>query len=186
MNAEQEKWIIENFRDVYKDFPNGALEKKDPPSADYRLTLVNGKTIGIEITEALHSESSREISTVTKEFTNALIEALEPKMPFPFIIDIDLNEATGIPKSKRKEVIEKTVQFCLSEFTDLENNGDRGFNHIETNLTTTDPHIVSLIQGQGFRNLPPGISRIRMFRFDNIRKSFNSHVSTPFFRQCLS
>jgi hypothetical protein len=176
MNTAAEIWIINRFKESFRSFPDGDLTKTNPPAPDFVLTRRAGETIGIELTEALHSEQARQVSNDTYNFTNLVLEELQNRLPFTFAIDIDLNPAKPIAKSKRGNAAKEVVKECVAEFSDLRPNEDKEIEHIEMDLSQVAddrPDILQMMHRRGLRNLPAGVQRIKIVRVDGIKQSWN-------------
>ena len=193
MNSFQEERLINSFKPSYSNFPEGTLVKVTPPptAADYLLTTLSGKKIGIELTEAFHGEEVQRLSSSTYEFTNMVLAKLKALMPFTFSIDIDLDASKGIPKAKRNEIAEYVATFCFKEFAYLENYQHAEVTNLDIDLNKVDnSRIKSLLLSKGYRNLPEGIKRIIMSRVDSISESWNSRgeggVIPHFTNECLN
>lgn len=178
MNAEEEEGLISFFKQQYAEFPTGTLRKVIPPptAADYQLTTVDGRTIGIELTEVFHSEESQRVSSSGYTFTNLLLEKLKGVLPFSFSLDIDIDDTKGIPKSKRNEIIAQLIDFCTVEFLHLQNGEHLRLFHIGIDLLNiADQNVRSLILSRGYRNLPDGIKSISVYRYDGT-ESWNARL----------
>jgi hypothetical protein len=175
MNQATETNLIDRFKKCYKYFPSGELIKTNPPATDFILKT-NDSTIGIELTEALHSEQARQISADTYNFTNGVVMELRNKLPFTFAIDIDLSPTIPIPKTNRPKLITQVVEQCVKEFSNLQPNECRDIEDIGIDLSgipVDRPEVLNMMLGKGYRNLPPGIKGIKIIRIDGISESWN-------------
>jgi hypothetical protein len=76
------------------------------------------------------------------------------------------------------ELIDQLADICVDEFGGLPNNAWGEIEHIEFDLNTLDPNALKRILAQGYLNLPAGIGRIRIHRYDGLVKNecFNGVV----------
>jgi hypothetical protein len=174
MTECEEKMLMEFFVDFYKDFPKGMIVKTTPPAADYLLTTLSGEKIGIELTEVFHNVEAKRISSETYKFTGLVLEKLKKHLPFSFSIDIDLDKKKGVPKPTLKETVSETVNFCVNEFADLMDYEHRVLTNIEINLDRVDASFKDVILSRGYRNLPKGVEKVAMSRYDSVSESWNS------------
>ncbi len=175
MNQAAETNLIERFKKWYTNFPDGTLIKTIPPAPDFTLTT-SDQTIGIELTEALHSEKARQNSSEKYNFTNGVLKDLKDQLPFTFAIDIDLNATISISKSNRPKLITEVVEQCVIEFSDLQPSEHRGIENIGLKLSgipVDRPEVLNMILDNGYRNLPAGVQEIKMVRIDGITESWN-------------
>jgi hypothetical protein len=176
MTLDEEKMLIESFMELYKAFPKGTIVKMNPPpaAADYLLTTQSGEKIGIELREVFHKGEAKRISSTTYKFTNLVLEKLKSQLPFSFSIDIDLDIQEGIPKPMMNDIVNNTIDFCKKEFADLMDYEFREVINIDFDLSEIDKNIKGMILSSGYRNLPRGIEKIAIFRYDNVSESWNS------------
>jgi len=165
---------MNRFKESYKGFPDGYLMKNEAP--DFILTKPDGSTIGIELTEALHNEQARRVSSETYNFTNSVLDELKNYLPFTFTIDIDLDISRPISKANRPKIVTEVVEQCIKEFRNLAPLESKEIEHIEMNFSEIPkdrPDILNILLERGCRNLPEGVQRITITRIDGIEDSWN-------------
>ncbi len=174
MNSKEGKQLINVFQKMCKSFPAGELIEQDPPGADYLLISIDGKTIGIELTEAFHNDETIRHSNTQFEFTNLVKEKLSLVLPFPFIIDIDIDEKKGIRKADKYRTIDATIMFCKAEFSNLRLTEERRVHHIGIDLNSEKyKRVRDILLFRGYRNLPEGITSILLLRLPDGANSHN-------------
>ncbi|WP_411810667.1 hypothetical protein ACLB9Y_10310 [Chryseobacterium scophthalmum] len=155
--------------------PVGKYEMSDKPDVIY--TTSDGKIIGIEITECIYNQiykGNREFQT---KFNNDVIVQLESKLPFKFILDIELNNEFKIKQSSRKRVINELVEFCIKEFSSITSYIPIYFENLHIDLNEIDVQNINQILAAGYRNLPIEISNICLTRNDDIGNSTHSEIA---------
>ncbi len=142
---------------------------------DYSVTTLAGLRIGIELTEIFHSASSKEQSSIQYKLTNKLLAKLTQVLPYKFTLSLKLDPLRHLSMAKEVEIVAELVEICIEEFCFLQ-NGERGaVQHIDFDLSQiTDFQKIKVIKDRGYRNLPSGISEIRIYRYDNLPYSYNT------------
>jgi hypothetical protein len=182
MTKEEEKYVLQSFKELYSKFPQGGLEHIDSP--DFIIRDISNRKIGIELTQAVHDEKSKQHSSEEKIFTDLVLNKLIPILPFHFSLSIDLIEGKGVKKSQREIIADQVADFCCNEFHSLENMKYGKVSNFNVNLDTISPIIRNNLLSRGLRNLPEGVKSINIFRFDIHGSSFNSHseaAAIPYF-----
>lgn len=90
MRWKDEEFVIKRFQEMYDGFPEGHLEHKSPPWPDFVLSITSGEKIGIELTQAVHSDEDKRISSTKNAFTDLVLTKLIPLLPFHFSITVHL------------------------------------------------------------------------------------------------
>lgn len=174
---ESERQAIETLKQKYTGFPKGEIRFTDRP--DY-IVRDEGKTIGIEITQAVHSPKAKMISNEQKLFTDLVIDKLINLLPFHFSLTVDLDSSIGIPKAKKDSIAAQVANVCALEFSSLEDVSHAELENEETDFLTLDPSIREHLKAMGLRNLPKGVKGISIFRCDAHNSSFNSAAEAGF------
>ena len=149
--------------------PAGNVEFDDKP--DVILTVLTGKTIGIELTECIYDESLMRESEYQIKFNEKVIAQLGCIMPFKFHLDIDLDKAKALKQNQIESTIEEIIKICMIEFGDLEPYECKDVEQLDVDWNEAPLHIQKHFFDQGYRKLPKGISRIQMSRYDILEKS---------------
>ncbi|HEY5967502.1 MAG TPA: hypothetical protein VIU35_05970 [Chitinophagaceae bacterium] len=181
---EKEKFIFDKFKELYTEFPPGTYNHIDSP--DFILTTSPEQTIGIEITEAFYDQSQMQKSEYQIRFNQDVLEKLGQLLPYRFYFSIHLDQKPQINQSNYKQVIDETVEICFNEFFDLENLQKGTINDFGHDITTYPLETQSIIIAKGYRNLPKGVRRIRITRYDVLNKSSHGHIkggAVPNFEQ---
>ena len=168
---EQEKFIFDKFKELYVEFPIGTFVHDDRP--DFILTTSLGQTIGIEITEAIYDQSQMQKSEYQIKFNQDVIEKLSQLLPYKFHLSIHLDQKPLINQSNYKQVVNEIAEICFNEFFDLENLRGDTINDFSRDINTYPLETQSIIIAKGYRNLPKGVRRIRIKRYDVLDKSFH-------------
>ncbi|HEY4109564.1 hypothetical protein [Puia sp.] len=175
MTKQEEQRIMESFRNAYSPFPAGTLVAMEPPYPDFVLTVEGNRRIGIELTEVFHSEAKKEYSSTKDKVTDKLVEVLKVRLSYPFTINVFPDPNRTIRKAEMNEVIKQLSDIVVNEFGDLPNDAWGEVEHIDYDLSTMEPGPLKHVLDQGYRNLPSGIGRIRIHRYDRLNESRNSH-----------
>lgn len=149
----QGRFLLLRFKNNYSDFPECDIVDFEGPN--FIITCTDATTIGIEITEAMHSPEARRNSTTQKKFNEAVVENLMMRMPFKFILDIDLKYGVEVPKTLWNDTVESVTKIILQEFKDLANHQTKRIHAFEANIEGFPLEIQHIIMRDGFRNLPP-------------------------------
>jgi hypothetical protein len=173
MTKQEEQRIMEGFRKSYSNFPDGQVTPEPPPLPDFVLTTAHGKRIGIELTEAFHRHEAKRRSAVKDQITDQLVESLRERLTFNFTFNIFLDERP-LKKATMKKLILQLTDICVREFGTLANDNWGEVEHIDFDLSSLDAIQADRILQQGYRNLPPGIGRMRIHRYDRLPYSYNS------------
>ena len=174
MRWEDEEFVMKRFQEMYDRFPEGYLEHKSPPWPDFVLCVTSGKNIGIELTQAVHNDEDKRISSTKNTFTDLVLDKLVSLLPFHFSITVKPFPKIGISKAEKDKIASEVALFCVSEFSLLQNREYARVEHVDVDLATTEPHISDHLHRMDFRNLPKGIESISIMRFDEHGESFNS------------
>lgn len=171
MTKSQEVALFERFQEKYIGIPTGRVEFGDKP--DIILKLANDEKIGIELTECVYNEILMNKSEFQIKFNQRVIEQLEACMPFKFELDIELDTEYPLRQNRRQLTIDEIIKVCVSEFQDLNHCESRHVEKLNVIWDEASFHVQQHFRGQGFRTLPDEISRIRMTRFDNLKRSWH-------------
>ncbi|WP_462255013.1 hypothetical protein [Ferruginibacter sp.] len=171
MTYQEEIHVINAFFGLYKNFLIDKLEHPDSP--DFIMTT-DSKKIGIELTQIVHSQNAKQLSSEEINFTDLVLKKLVHLLPFNFSISIDLFTNKGVSKAKRENISTEVANFCANEFLNLEDTMHASVEHVETDLSSAIPFVRDRLLGMGLRNLPEGIKSINLFRYDLHGSSFNS------------
>lgn len=177
MTRQEEIHVINTFREMYKNFPIGNLEHPDKP--DF-IVIDGSKRIGIETTQVVHSKKAKQISSEQVNFTDLVISKLIHLLPFHFSLSIDLLTDIGVSKSKKEQIATDVANFCVGEFSTLEDTKHADAEHVDFDFATGDLWIRNHLFEMGFRNLPKGVKSISIFRCDAHGSSFNSKSEASF------
>jgi len=164
---------MDGFRRSYLAFPSGKVVQEEPPMPDFVLTTNEGKRIGIEVTEVFHSAEKKQRSAVKNQLTQQVISRLEKLLAYKFTMNVFPDERP-IWKAKTNELVGEVVNICVAEFGALANDAWGEITHIDADLSTCPPKELGWIRQQGYRNLPSGIGRIRIHRYDGLTHSYTS------------
>lgn len=184
MKWEDEEFVMKRFQEMCKGFPEGNLEHASPPWPDFVLSIATGKKIGIELTQAVHSDEDKRISATKNTFTDLVLTKLMPLLPFHFSISVKPFPNVGVNKAEKNKIAMEVAMFCVKEFSSLQNQEYARVEHVELDLSTAESTIRNHLYNMGLRNLPKGIQSISITRYDEHGESFNSQseASTiPFF-----
>lgn len=176
MNKQQEaeKYLFKQFLESYSEMPIGSEEFKDRPDVIY--TTSEGKTIGIEITECIYDENAKKKKENQIKFNYEIIAQLEAKLPFKFVLDIELNN--DIKLKRKKSVIKEVLDFCTEEFIDLNTFLPIQYENLDLDWNILDNKIKEQIIASNYRKLPPEILNICITRNDKLEKS--THFESTF------
>jgi hypothetical protein len=186
MKWEEEEFVIKRFQEMYDGFPQGNLEHKPPQWPDFVLSIATGKKIGIELTQAVHSDEEKRISATKNTFTDLVLTKLIPLLPFHFSISVKPFPNVGVNKAKKNKIATEVAMFCVKEFSSLQNQEYARVEHVELDLSAAESTIRNHLYNMGLRNLPKGIQSISILRFDEHGESFNSGseaATIPFFTE---
>ncbi|CAL2104467.1 conserved protein of unknown function [Tenacibaculum sp. 190130A14a] len=156
MKREREEFIFEKFKNSYKHFPLGKIDKEHKDMPDFML-YSEGKKIGIEVTE-VYQDSNDKYSRLKQKFsdrqcfTELLIQELQELVNFKFELSILFNEHEYIKKSERSNISEILCELVREEFIKLENKNE---------IVCKDQMM-----------LPEQIVSIQILRFDELDESF--------------
>ena len=184
MKWQDEEFVMRRFQEMYDGFPEGHLEHKSPPWPDFVLSITSGKNIGIELTQAVHNDEDKRISSTKNAITDLVLTKLIPLLPFHFSIIVKPFPKVGVSKTEKDKIATEVAVFCVKEFSSLQNEEHASVEHVELDLTTTEPTIRNHLYNMGLRNLPKGIESISITRYDEHGESFNSQseaATIPFF-----
>lgn len=174
MRWDDEEFVMKRFQEMYDSFPEGHLEHTSPPWPDFVLRVTSGKNIGIELTQAVHNDEDKRISSTKNTFTNLVLNKLIPLLPFHFSITVKPFPKIGVSKAERDKIATEVALFCVKEFSLLQNMQHASVEHVDVDLSTTERNIREHLHRMDFRNLPKGIESISIMRFDEHGESFNS------------
>ena len=118
MNRQEEQFVLDRFKEQFKNIPQGKIEPMLPPWTDFLLTTNSGNKIGIELTQAVHSENAKRFSSDQKNFTDLVLNKLVKKLPFHFSINVHLFIEIGIKKVEKEIIASEVANFCIKEFSD--------------------------------------------------------------------
>lgn len=178
MTKREEKLVLDKFKELYCDLPQGEFSHVDSP--DFILVTLDRRKIGIELTQAVHSKSAKRQSSSQIELTDLALKELVSQLPYHFSLSIKLIPGKGVPKPKRKQIVSATVAFCVNEFLDLQNRSFSRVEHVNVDLDSILPEVRNLMLNKGYRNLPEGIASISLLRYDEHGSSFNSASEAAF------
>jgi hypothetical protein len=184
MTWEDEEFVIKRFQEMYNSLPEGNLEHKPSPWPDFVLSVALGKNIGIELTQAVHSDDDKRISSTKNTFTDLVLAKLVSLLSFHFSISVSPFPKVGVGKAEKEKLAKEVAVFCSKEFSSLQNMEHRRVEHVDVDLTTASAEIKNHLLNMDFRNLPKGIQSISILRFDEHGESFNSQseaTAIPFF-----
>lgn len=171
MTDEEEIIVINKFREMYMDFPEGILEHPDLP--DFILST-DSKKIGIETTQIVHSKKDKQLNAEETNFTDLVISKLVPLLPFHFSLSIDLIAEIGVGKSKREKISLEVAEFCAAEFASLSDIQHADVEHLDFDFENASEEVKNHMFRNGYKKLPKGVSSISIFRCDTHGESFNS------------
>lgn len=169
-----EKFVFEQFKDLYIGMPDGTYQYADPPWTDVVWTMSSKRIIGIEITEAVISENELARDAFKNELTDLVLTNLEPTLPFPFDLAIKPNKEIPIKQAQKQEIVQELVKICSLEAARLKNFETMQLEDFGADIKNYPLHIQKMIHLEGYRNLPRGIKSIRLGRWDFVGKSWNS------------
>ncbi|TXE01849.1 hypothetical protein [Algoriphagus aquimarinus] len=164
MTKNEEKYLFKMFQEKYKYMPAGIVEFGDKP--DVIVVLDNGQTIGVELTECIYDEKLMSESEFQIKFNNKVIAKLEGRIPFKFMLDIDIDTNIPLKQNQIESTIKGIVQICIIEFSNLKQNESSSVEQLDVDWNEAPNHIYQHFYDQGYRKLPKGISRISMSRYD--------------------
>lgn len=133
---QNELWILEQFKQLYKEFPMGDIEESESP--DF-LIHTNGEIVGIEIAEIFQdshlSKSSKlkQREIIQGGFGNTLLELLKSKLKrkTSFMLDIEFSIHHLFTKAQVNDLINQCWIPCMEVlwnnevgFTRIENDGE--------------------------------------------------------------
>jgi len=176
MNRQEEARIMDEFAKTYTFFPVGTWMATEPPMPDFVLTDEANRRIGIELTELFHQGNAKMRSAVKNQITGQVIQQLEKLLPYPFTLNVFLGPNQHVGPAGMRSVVAEVVDICVREFAALPDNTWGELQHIDFDFGTADPDTANLIRAKGYRNLPLGIDRIRIHRYDGLAYSFNSRA----------
>ena len=171
MTTQEEYSAVNVLKEKFKDFPKGELKKSESP--DF-IVADGSKIIGIETTQAVHSEKDKQVSSERITFTDLVIGKLVPLLPFHFSLSVTLDKTKPIRKSNRNEIANLVAIFCSTEFRNIKNGTGEGVENIEFDIEGSPEFIKNDMLANGYRNLPEGVASIDIFRFDQHGSSYNS------------
>lgn len=169
MTKPEEKYLFQRFKENYKDMPTGVAQFDDKP--DVIFTTLSGEVIGIELTECIYNEGLMKESEYQIKFNEKVIEELENKIPFKFHLDVDLDTKKPLRQNQIKSTIIEIIEICIKEFKDLTPYESKSVEQLDVDWNKAPFHIQQYFRDDGYRKLPKGISRIRMTRYDILKKS---------------
>lgn len=147
------------------------LSHSKSESPDFILHGFSGN-IGVEITELLESDT-KEHSSIKSNLTDRVIDLLDEKLSFPFILDILFEAGAKSRKVNSQRVIELYNIFKgIGE--DLENHQRIEFFKFDSPISDFPENIQDMIFQKGYKNLPEGVSRVSITREDFLSHSYNS------------
>ena len=176
MNRQEEEYHFKQFVENYSEMPVGNTEFKDRPDVIY--TTSEGRTIGIEITECIYDEKAKKKNEDQIKFNNDVIKKLENKLPFNFILNIEINSEIQIKQRNKNSIIDKLVTFCCKEFQQISANNTITYENLDIDWNNLDSEIKQIMLNQNHRELPPEITEISITRFDELEKS--DHLESSF------
>jgi len=126
-NQEMEQYIIQEFREYYKHFPNGELIQDEKPD----FTIINGdKVIGIEIAEVFQDShvldkgsQLKKQEVIEDKFEKTLLKAIEKYTNKNIAIGVDFNTFHSFAINE----IDSLVQECLPHTFEFILNNNEGF-----------------------------------------------------------
>ena len=149
----------------------GDLPHTKSESPDFVLHFPSDD-IGVEVTELLESDK-KELSSVKANLTEQVIEKLKTRLPYQFILNIDIEpQNTDKPNNNRR--IKELAEIFERIGTDLQNQRQIEFDKFGDDFNKYPEDIQNTILNRGFMPLPEGVSRISISRYDFLDKSFNS------------
>ena len=173
MSQDKERFIFEAFKEMYNG-PKGNAIHSDKP--DYRIEIEN-KLIGIEITEAVISETELRKFKFQVSLTDEVLKLLEDKLPFTFSISIELKRDAYLPIKKKRIIIDEIVELCGRESKALLNLEIYRVNDFGAPINQYPSEVQVDLLNRGYRNLPEGINEISIHRYDSVGKSWNSEAT---------
>ncbi|TXF75808.1 hypothetical protein [Chryseobacterium sp.] len=156
--------------------PTGIAKFSDKP--DVIFTSSNGQIIGIEITECIYNQNLKQYSEFMINFNNEVIQHLNDKIAFKFLLDIELDKEYSLRKSQRKSTINKLLEICTKEFSTLAPYESKSIENLDFDLNDLSIEVQESILANGYRNLPKGISTINITRYHDLNKS--AHFESNF------
>lgn len=172
MTKDQEKALFIKFLEHYKYMPLGKYEFKDRP--DVIFTTQAEKVIGIELTECIYSERFMKKSEYQIRFNENVISQLQDKLPFRFHLDIKLDNKKPIKQNTLKPTIDEIIKICIQEFGELTSTESKTVTRLDIGWDKDSNPLQKYFPDHNYRNLPKGITSIRMSRYDALKNSFHA------------
>jgi len=120
---EKEKWIFENFKKLFLDFPDGEIDCGSE-SPDF-LIKSNCVDIGVEVTELFREQYSNEINvlqeseSIKHQISERLMNRLEESDLKPMLIGISLLNKAKLTKNILTDLVDKLFDFvCENQPSD--------------------------------------------------------------------
>ena len=154
MKHSEEARLIEYFRELYEEFPNGLLIHGDSPDI---IVDNEGYKVGIELTEIfqdahLKKSKLKELEAFHSKIGNSLVKRIEELFNYKIVVHLGFNDIVTSKGKKIEDIVSKCIEASRDELLNLQIS--KGFN-------CTDPFL-----------LPASIRRIAIFRFE---ESFDSY-----------
>jgi hypothetical protein len=152
---QEEQWVFETFARIFPGGPITIFKRQESP--DFIIEF-EGKTIGVELTEIFQDSSTghsklQQKSSDRENFTEELIQTIQPFVNFHFGVGIHFSEFSHIRKSDKQTLIQLLVQICLPRLSGIQNH-----EHLELDF---------------YNGLPQQIDSISFSRLDESDCSFN-------------
>lgn len=155
MTKNEELEIIEKFKELYKEFPEGEIVVQEAP--DFIVKSKNIK-IGIEITETFQDDELKRDSADWAEFTDELIDRVQKAVPFTFSIGIRFSSKDHLKANKKEHepLYSSLVPLCVATLKEMTNKQICHFKQREY--------------------LTKEIEEISFFRYEGLSASYNSKI----------
>jgi hypothetical protein len=174
MTPEEEQFVIDEFKELYTDFPSGTIASANPPLPDFLLTTQAGKKIGIEITEAVNSEEEIKYLAFRYKITDLVLEKLKNILPFRFALSIYTDNNKVIKSNEINKTVNDIVNICVEETNTIQDLELIELENFEEDICSYPPDVQGMILRKGLRDLPFGINEITLHRFDVADESWNT------------
>lgn len=131
-NHEQERFIMENFKECYNGFPNGILIQDEMPD----FTITDGNIIiGIEVAEVFqdsHLDTGsrlKRLESTEDKFEKSLLEILQKRGKKKIALGVSFSNHHTFTMKQINNLVEECLPHCLEFIWNHEKGNIRIINH---------------------------------------------------------